>query len=497
MNTISYNQLVKTKKLSPHQLKNLSFKNEKTHFLGNLLDRNLTSKDKGTEVGSDNYISESAYYFMRSKSLQDHSLLPYLESDSFIPIKKGVFENHKLKKGDVIISKDSNVGEAVILDKDYPNHMLSGALYKLPISKNKYYILAFLKHRIFRRQLDVMVPKAATIRHAGKKFLKCKIPIPNQNNGKAAINLVEQITQAIVNKEIEIKKKNSEIFKLIETELLKNQKGNSFNYKYPSYKETKLQTRLDVGLYSKVFKKNNFLVTNYKFGYINLIDRGYFWSRGTSLEIKGLGTRVDRETYKEGYCELIIPTDISEYGTVTKSSFIGTPKKLKIIHEGDIIFGGEGFRKGRSFVVCENVNNIATNYHGIRIYRKNTDLIDSIFIRCFLAYWRSKGMIDFIGVGGSGGHCAPQYFHLIETPLFPVGNKMKVAKLYHNKINYPKDLTRDNFLIKDRVWNKDSGIYEIDKTIKKLTIFLNDVLNKIAENRKVNPDYSFISGLFQ
>ena len=27
-------------------------------------------------------------------------------------------------------------------------------------------------------------------------------------------------------------------------------------------------------------------------------------------------------------------------------------------------------------------------------------------------------MIDHIGVGGSGGHCAPSYFHLIETPLF-------------------------------------------------------------------------------
>lgn len=29
-----------------------------------------------------------------------------------------------LKEGDIIISKDSNIGEIVILDKDYPNYML-------------------------------------------------------------------------------------------------------------------------------------------------------------------------------------------------------------------------------------------------------------------------------------------------------------------------------------------------------------------------------------
>ena len=44
-----------------------------------------------------------------------------------------------LKEGDLLISKDSNIGEIVILDKDYPNHMLSSALYRLPvIEKNKY-----------------------------------------------------------------------------------------------------------------------------------------------------------------------------------------------------------------------------------------------------------------------------------------------------------------------------------------------------------------------
>ena len=77
-----------------------------------------------------------------------------------------------LKKGDLIISKDSNIGEIIILDKDYPDIMLSGALYKLPVKEEfKYYLLAFVKHDIFREQLDFMVPSGATIRHAKTMFL--------------------------------------------------------------------------------------------------------------------------------------------------------------------------------------------------------------------------------------------------------------------------------------------------------------------------------------
>ncbi len=122
----------------------------------------------------------------------------------------------------MIISKDSNIGEIVILDKDYPNYMLSGALYKLPVSEKKYYLLAFVKHNIFREQLDFMVPKGATIRHAKTMFLDCKIPMPN-HNAENTIKFVELITQAIINKERLIKERHSVIIELIEKELLENQ----------------------------------------------------------------------------------------------------------------------------------------------------------------------------------------------------------------------------------------------------------------------------------
>lgn len=490
MKSISFRELTNINKLSPHQLNILTFQNHNIESVGNLLDRRLKNSDKGIEVGSDNYISKSSHYFLRSKAFQEHSYLPQLEIDSFVPVKPTAFKQYHLKAEDILITKDSNIGEVIILDEDYPNFMFSGAIYRLPVTKNKYYVLAFLKSSVFKNQLDEMVPKGATIRHAGTKFLDCKIPFPTQQNSKQIIKYVELLVRSIINKQIEIKRKNTKILNIIENELLKNQKNYVFQYRHPNLQDIKLMGRLDVGVYSEAFQKTNFLVTNYTYGHKDLISRGYKWSRGTSLEIKGLGTRLNSDTYKDGFYELVTPTDISEFGTIIKSSFIGTSKKLKTIRQGDIIFGGEGFLKGRSFVVCEKVDNIATNYHGIRIYREDPDLIDSIFIRCFLAYWRAKGMIDAIGVGGSGGHCAPQYFPLIETPLFPENVKEEIANLYHNPAAYPIDLNEENFLIKDMEWNQQAGIYEIDKNMKKTNEHLNKVIMQIVNDEEVKISFT-------
>ncbi|GBE75040.1 hypothetical protein myaer87_22670 [Microcystis aeruginosa NIES-87] len=91
----------------------------------------------------------------------------------------------------------------------------------------KFYLLAFIKHNIFREQLDFMVPKGATIRHAKTLFLDCKIPMPNINADET-IKFVELLTQAIINKEQLIKERHEKILQQIEQELLNNQKSNIF-----------------------------------------------------------------------------------------------------------------------------------------------------------------------------------------------------------------------------------------------------------------------------
>lgn len=477
---------------SATQYKTFNIKNNNKLKVKDFLYRDLIRNDLGVEVGSESYIDNSDYYFMKTAALQEDTNLIDINRESMQPIIPKKFIKMDLKKGDILISKDSNVGEVAILEKDYPNIMLCGGIYKLPIKEHKYYFLAFAKNEIFKKQIDFLVPRGSTIKHGKTKFLECYIPIPNRNKDKI-MNYVELLMQAIIDKEIIIREKHKKILEEIEKELENNQLDNEFKYEQPTINNIIKHHRLDTSLYSEEFERNNFTIKNYKYGYISLTERGYKGIRGTSLENNFIKSRIDSDEYIDGFYELIIPTNISEFGYVKKSSYIGTPVKLKTIKKGDIIFGGEGFGKGRTFVVCEDVKNIATNYHGIRIVNANNDIIDSIFIRCFLAYWREKGMIDRIGVGGSGGHCAPSYFHLIVTPKFPEGIKKEIVKLYHNNIKYENNnVNENNFLEIDHKYNLSAGIYEIDKNIKTIKKHLNNVIEKIANDEEILIDFNIL-----
>lgn len=472
--------------LSSSQYANLVMSNKNYKYVRDFLSRPISREDLGVEVGSVSYIDSSPFRFIRTKALQSYSFLPELNQETALPILPSEFIQMNLKEGDLLISKDSNIGEIVILDKDYPDYMLSGAIYKLPVKEEwRYYLLALVKADIFREQLDFMVPKGATIRHAKTMFLDCKIPLPNKNIANI-VRYISLLTKAIISKEKLIRQRHADILQLIEKELTENQKPNKFKYHLPRLNEVKEVGRLDTSLYCNSFFYWNEIVKNYVGGYINLIERGFTYVRGTSLEQNFIKTRIDSDKYINGFYELIIPTYISQYGYVEKSSFIGTPTILKTIKQGDIIFGGEGFGKGRTFVVIDDGTNIATNYHGIRIINTKHDFEESIFIRCFLAFWREKHMIDYIGVGGSGGHCAPSYFHLIETPLFSKAKQTEIVTLYHNPQEYlTEDFTLDNFEGKDNEYNLTAGIYELDKTAKRLKDKLNKAIDDIVNDIEV------------
>ena len=485
------NMTEKSYTFSATQYKTFSIKNKNQKEVKEFLDRDLCRNDQGIEVGSEAYVDSSNYIFMKTAALQEDTILIDINKESMQPIVPKSFNNMNLKKGDILISKDSNVGEVAILDKDYPNVMLCAGIYKLPITTNKYYFLAFAKNNIFKQQIDFLVPRGSTIRHGKTKFLECKIPFPNKD-AKNVIKYVEVLMKAIIDKEIQIRSKHKLILKKIAEELINNQLEKKYRYECPTISSINRFKRLDTSLYSDEFEKNNFLVKNYKGGYINLVERGYRGIRGTSLENNFIKTRINSDEYLDGFYELIIPTNISEYGYVKKSSYIGTVTKLKTIKKGDIIFGGEGFGKGRTFVVCEDVDNIATNYHGIRIVNDNKDIEDSIFIRCFLAYWREKGMIDKIGVGGSGGHCAPSYFHMILTPKFPIDVKKEIINLYYSKSEYEmKSANLDEFEEKDHQYNVDAGIFDLYKSMKKLKKCLNKVIEKISNDEDIDISFDF------
>ena len=477
---------------APSQLEIFDIPNKNYKQLRDLLDRPLKTTDKGIEVGSDNYISKSSHFFIRAKALQSYSFLPFWNNETKIPITPHCYVEKNLKKGDILISKDSNIGEAIILDKDYPNHLYSGALYKLPLSNMKYYVLAFLKHEYFRKQLDILVPKGSTIRHAKTLFLDCKIPFPNQKNDKEVIEYIEKLTKSIIEKEIQIRNKFETIFNLINEELENNQGSEKFIYEYPNPSIFLKLKRIDAGIYSEYFKKEEFKIRNYVGGYKTVKKLGFDVSRGQNLQITCIGKSIYSKVKKENFYTVIKPKHISIYGFSFDEEYLGNANELRTLKQGDIIFGAEGFEKGRSLVIFEDKDKTITNIHGITINHLEKDIELSIFLKCFLDYLRRKGLIDLYAVGGNGGSLAMKYWNLIPIPLFRAEIKKKIIELYKTPLNYKGIINLSNFEERDKEFNKIAGIHELDFSIKNIKNKIDQILNDIVNNKKIDIEFNFL-----
>lgn len=473
--------------LSATQYKSLNIKNKNTKHLFDFLDRKLIREDFGYEVGSECYVESSPYVFIKTKALQQEFFLLDENRDSIQNITPHNYHEMSLKEGDLLISKDSNVGEIVILDKDYPNTMVCSGICKLPITKYKYYLLAFIKSDVYRQQIDFLVPRGSTIRHGKTKFLECLIPLPNINS-KETIKYVELLMKAIINKEKEIRNKYNKIISDIQIELERNQNDKKFKYDLPNISEIINIDRMDSSLYSEDFKKKEFLITNYKYGVSSIKQLGFDISRGQNLQISNIGKSIQTDIFRENYYTLVLPKFLSKFGTVYKKEYLGNPNELKILKKGDIIFGAEGNEKGRSLAIIEEQNSTITNIHGITLNQKQHNLSKGIFIKLFLDYYRMKGMIDAYAVGGNGGSLAIRYWNYLKFPNFPNEKEQQIIKLYHNpNSNYEvNDLNLNDFLKYDNKFNQDAGIYELDKSMRYLLNKLDNAINNIVDDLKVD-----------
>ena len=99
---------------------------------------------------------------------------------------------------------------------------------------------------------------------------------------------------------------------------------------------------------------------------------------------------------------------------------------------------------------------------------------------------RERGVIDWVGVGGSGGHISPKYFDYLPFPRFPDAVCEQIAQLYHNPIPPPTHKrTLANFVAWHRKWNEGLGVWELDRELKVLQRTLAEVQEEIIEGRTV------------
>lgn len=478
--TVSYKEILDNGcSLSPIMYKKIEIKNHNVKTLKELLTEG-NEYQKGNEPGSQWYVKKSNKYLLRTKALQDFSYLIYPKGDCIIPINPKKSINLKLEKGDILMSKDSNIGEVAIVcaseceDKDF-----SSGIVKLNVREeyDNYYVYAFLKHTSFKEQLNALCPKGATIKHAGERWMQCKIPFPNQSNKEDIIKWISECVQTIMDMERIIADKAQKIFDIINMTLISNQTDEEYIYEYPTLSMLLTEKRLDAAIYCKEYVEKIRLVEAFKGGYWTPSEYGFSVIPGPSLEIKLLKTRIDSDTYKKGFYQLLLPTNLSEYGTVNKIQYLGTKKQLPLLKKGDILFGEAGFQKGRSTVIIEEIENCTTNAHGLYARREDGDLRKSIYFRSVFDWYRRMNLIDLMAVGGSGGHFSPEYFEYIKIPKFDENIVDEIVSLYHTP-----DVVEAG--INSKEYSK-WGIMQLDKTVKKLKDELTIILDKIINDEYV------------
>ena len=163
-------------------------------------------------------------------------------------------------------------------------------------------------------------------------------------------------------------------------------------------------------MYSEDFKKQVFRITNYKRGSGSYKELGFGVTRGQNLQISAIGQSIYSQAKKPNFYRLAAPTDISEYRTIEEFRYLGNKKALSLLKQGDVVFGAEGFRKGRVFILADEMEKTITNIHGVIFHPADGDIVKGIFWGCFLGYLRSIGLVDAIGAGGSGGESRHRIF---------------------------------------------------------------------------------------
>lgn len=477
---IKYSDLkIGTLMLSPSVLHKAKIGKAHHVKLSDLLSRKLLKSDNGYDVGTANYMVDSNYYFIKAKAIRLDKFTPVLDGEGSTSINKKAFINYNLKVGDLLISKDSNVGECVLLSDDLPNYMPCGAIYRLPIIENKLYAFAYMKSPLFKKQLDALVPKGATIRHAGTKFLQCLVPFPDLNRD-SKITLVEDIVKMIISKERRIRENHSKINNIIHSELLSekiNESDITFSKTY--FNELLEANRMDASYYSKRAKYQKVLIKHYKNGFSSLEELGYVMKRGQNLQVSNIGKSVYSSEKKPNFYTVIKPTNFTDYGTVSDYEYLGNKYSLQTLNTGDIVFSAEG-TVGKCVLFSSTGERWITNIHRIVLSQEHPKINLSSYVSCVLRFYREWGFFDHFTVGGQGGSLGKNYWQDILIPSFPNNIVDEISNLYHS--NYQLNTFNDNILLDDIEWNNNVGIIELDSSIRSLKELLNSIFIKISND---------------
>ncbi|MGE5482931.1 MAG: hypothetical protein ACM3VX_08550 [Bacteroidota bacterium] len=197
-----------------------------------------------------------------------------------------------------------------------------------------------------------------------------------------------------------------------------------------------------------------------------------------------IGESLYSDEAKPNWYALIRPTNITDYGTLTRLEYLGNRKTLPLVSAGEIVFGCEA--TWRSLVLCEAIEKCTTNFHGTVLYWPGAELNRVIWLRCMLDYMREIGILRHIAVGGQGGHLSPDYFGSIPIANFPDSIQEEVARCYFRQappLGAGPDV--DNLVDWHRRHNAQLGIWDLDSESRHLRRLLRDAQDQVIQGHTV------------
>lgn len=474
--------------ISPSRFNKIILKNKNFNLLGNLINISKKSvnvlKNKGyyqyVEIGDINTSTGSVNYKnVRSIDISSPTVF-------------------QLEKGDILISTvRTYLGGIGFINKSNPNLVSTKALIilrDLKKSFSRYYLFGVLRSSFFIEQTNLILNASMYPRMEKGELDNIKIPFPtkkNHSNPKKVEQYVSVMIQNIINKEEQIKEKNKLIDEKIVKELKENQKENHFKFNYPKIWEIEKELRLDTGIYEKEFKEFENMIKNYKNGSKNLPELGFDITRGQNLQVSTIGeSYYSEEKLNNKFYRLIFSSNISNYATIYGKRYLGNKRKLKTIKKGDIIFCSRGAQFGRVTVFPEDIQNSITNIDNMHISSESYDSNRNIFLAMFLNYFRKIGYLKKIAIFGNGSFSFTQYqFERLYFPNFSGEKQEEIAQVYYLKLDHSKSLNFNNYLEEELKRNKKVGIFQLNSEIIKLRELIEEVIDRIINNKKIKLNF--------
>lgn len=140
----------------------------------------------------------------------------------------------------------------------------------------------------------------------------------------------------------------------------------------------------------------------------------------------------------------------------------------------------------RSIIFPEKVDNTITNIDNVHISSKKRTLVEKLFLFCFLGYLKEKNILDSIACTGSWAPSFTQYqFSKLKIPDFPESKQQEIAKLYYNPLEKNKDTNLENYLEREKLRNREVGIFQLNMEIFELREKLEDLVDAVVMERGI------------